>query len=214
MISLIYPLLVLIFGIIQYPRPSKLFWRMLMVYTTFIIFLKFFIQLNVWEMLNFTKNAHVYLDESNENFISFLGLKKISNHDFLLFMIYIIPDFFVLLLLIINQAILIRKGLWYIIETDYEKIKEANERIIFYNSKKITEKIGFDENNSKILTSNEILKLIGDVKEKKKHGIIRRLQRFHQKTFTKFRNEKPGKDFYTYYANIEVLFSSLLYLRE
>ena len=204
-ISLIYPLFVLIFGIIQYPRPSKLFWKTLMVYTTFIIFLKFFIQLNVWEMLNFTKNAIAIFDKSNENFISFLGLNKIPNHDFLLFMIYIIPDFFVLLLLIINQVILIRKGLWYIMETDYEKIEEANDRIILYNSKIITKKIGFDENNSKILTTNEILKLIGKAKEEKKYGIIRRMQRFHQKNFTKLRNEKPGKDFYTYYTIVQII---------
>ena len=91
MISLIYPLLVLIFGIIQYPRPSKLFWRMLMVYTTFIIFLKFFIQINVWEMLNFTKNAHVYCildDRAKETFLPIIkngiftcdGIKVNNNH--------------------------------------------------------------------------------------------------------------------------------------
>jgi len=58
--------------------------------------------------------------------------------------------------------------------------------------------IGYDEDNIKILSSNEILKLIGNVKEENKNGIIQRLQEFHSKNFTKLRNEKPGKDFYNY----------------
>ena len=204
-LSIIYPLFALIFGIIQYPRPSKLFWKILMVYTTFIIFLKFLIQLNMWEMFDFTKNAIIYFDELNEKYISYLGLKKISNHDFLLFMAYTIPDFFVLLLLIINQSLLIRKGLWYIMETDYEKIEEANDRIIFYNSQKVCKSLGFDESNTKILDSNEILKLIGKPKEENTFGIIERMQRFHMKNFTKKRNEKPGKDFYSNYTLVQII---------
>ena len=94
------------------------------------------IQLNMWGMLKYTKEVMVFFNESNEKYISYLGIKRIANHDFYLFISYIFPDFVVLLLLIINQAILIRKGLWYIIETDYETIEEANDRIIIYNSKK------------------------------------------------------------------------------
>ena len=205
MLSLIYPVLILLFGIIQYPRPSKLFWKILMIYTTFLIFIKFIIQLNMWEMLKYTKTVIGFFDESNEKYISYLGIKKIANHDFYLFISYIILDFIVLLLLIINQAILIRKGLWYIIETDYETIEEANDRIIIYNSKKMCDKIGFDEDNIKVLSSNEILKLIGNVKEEKRYGIIQRLQIFHKRNFTKLRNEKPGKDFYNYYTIIQVI---------
>ena len=201
MMSLFYPMMVLILGIIQYPRPSKLFWKILMVYTTLIIFLKFFIQLNIWEMIE--EDFISYFDESNDNYISSLGLKKIANHDFLSFMGYIIPDFIVLLLLIINQIILIRKGLWYIMETDYESIEKANYRIIKFNSKE--KNIGFDENNTHVLSSNEILKLIGKPMEEINYGIIAKLQRFHRKNFTKLRNEKPGKDFYTNYTIIQII---------
>ena len=205
MLSLIYPIMVLIFGIIQYPRPSKLFWKILMVYTTLIIFLKFAIQLNILEMIDYTKDFMLHFEESNEKYISSLGLKKISEHDFLLFMGYIIPDFIVLLLLIINQIILIRKGLWYITETDYETIEEANDRIIRYNSQRICNKIGFDENDIHVLSSNEVLKLIGKPIEEKNYGFIKKLQRFHRKNFTKLRNEKPGKDFYKYYTFLQII---------
>ena len=205
LLSLIYPILVLIFGIIQYPRPSKIFWKILMVYTTLVIFLKFLIQLNFWELDIYAKEIYAYFDESNENYIHYLGLRKIVDHDFFLFMAYIFPDFFVLILLIINQIILTRKGLWYNIETEYEKIEEANNRIILYNSRKIKKQLNFDENDSKILSSNEILKLIGKARNEKTPNIFKRIQKFHQKIFNRLRNEKPGKDFYNYYTLIQIV---------
>ena len=205
LLSLIYPILVLIFGIVQYPRPSKVFWKILMVYTTFVIVLKFIIQLNFWEFDFYTKDIAKYFDESNEKYISFLGLKKIVDHDFFLFMAFIFPDFFILLLLIINQIVLTRRGLWYNIETDYEKIEEANQRIIYYNSEKIFNNLNFDENSSKVLTSTEILKLIGKARSEEHLNIFKRVQKFHKKIFNRLRNEKPGKDFYYYYTFIQII---------
>ena len=204
LLSFIYPIFVLIFGIIQYPRPSKIFWKILMVYTTFVIFLKFLIQLNFWELDVYMKNIIKYFDESNEKYIYYLGLKRVPNHDFLLFMAFIFPDFFILILLITNQIILTRKGLWYNTETDYEKIEEANNRIILYNSEKIKNKLNFDENDSKILSSNEILKLIGRARTEQSISIFKRIQKFHQKIFNRLRNEKPGKDFYNYYTFMQI----------
>ena len=204
-LSFIYPILVLIFGIIQYPRPSKFFWKILMVYTTLVIFLKFVIQLNFWELDIYAKHLYTYFDESSEKYIYYLGLKKIVDHDFFLFMSFIFPDFLILILLIINQIILTRKGLWYNIETEYEKIEEANNRIILYNSEKMKKKLNFDENDSKKLTSNEILKLIGKARTEKQTNIIKRIQKFHQKIFNRLRNEKPGKDLYSYYTFTQII---------
>ena len=206
LLSFVYPIIILIFGIIQYPRPSKVFWKILMIYTTFVIFLKFFIQLNFWELDVNAKNISKYFDESNEKYISYLGLKKIVDHDFYLFMSFILPDFSILILLIINQIILTRKGLWYNIETEYEKIEEANYRIMFYNSERVEKKLKFDENSSKILSSNEILKLIGKAKtEKNDINLFKRIKKFYGKIFNRLRNEKPGKDFYNYYTFSQIL---------
>ena len=199
-LSIIYPILVFTFGIIQYPRPNKFFWKLLMIYTTFIIFLKFFIQSNLWELGELSSKIYIYFDESSEDYISYLGLKKIPDHDFYLFMSYIFPDFFILLLLIINQIILIRKGLWYNSESGYENIEEANNRIIIYNSEKMLKRIKFDENCTKMLSPNEIIKLIGKAKSGKQLNIVEKIKKFNKKIFNKFRNEKPGRDFYNYYT--------------
>ena len=205
LISLIYPILILIFGIIQYPRPSKVFWKIIMVYTTFVIFIKFFLQLNFWELDDDLKRIYRFFDESNKDYIYNLGLKKIENHNFFQFMAYIFPDFFILILLIINQILLTRKGLWYNIETDYENIEEANNRIILYNSDRVKRKIKFDENSSEILTSNEILNLIGKSKNEKPLNILTRFKKFFEKIFNKLRNEKPGIDYYGYYTFIQIV---------
>ena len=205
LLSLIYPILILIFGIIQYPRPSKVFWKIIMVYTTFVIFLKFLIQLNFWDLDDELKKINKYFDESSKDYIYYIGLKKIENHNFLKFLGFIFPDFFILILLIINQILLTRKGLWYNIETDYENIEEANYRIMLYNSDRMKKKIKFNENSPEILTSNEILKLIGKARAEKPLNILKRLKNFFRKIFNKLRNEKPGMDYYSYYTFMQIV---------
>jgi hypothetical protein len=100
----------------------------------------------------------------------------------------------------INQFILIRKGLWYLCEADYESIEESNDRIIKYNSKKKCEEIGINANSKKILPQNEIISLIGKIKHPKKCNIVKRISNFYNINFTRIRNEKPGKDFYVSYT--------------
>ena len=203
--SLPYVLSVFLFGLIQYPRPARVFWKILMIYTTLLIFFKFLIQLNVWEMWSFFQDKiFIYLDEESSSFKYFIGLKKIKSYTFFVFIKYVNLDFIVLISLISNQFILIRKGLWYMTETDYESIQESNERIIKYNSQKVCNELGFSYNDSKILTTNEIVYYVGKIKEEKYYGFFKRIQKFNQNNFTQIRNEKPGKDFYTYYTITQI----------
>ena len=196
-ISIFYPIFIFLFGICQYPRPARLFWKIMLVYTAFLIFLKLIIQLNIWE----TDSLNGFLEYiKNDNLLFNLGLEKIDNNDFFSFFKYIFPDFLVLMVIIINQFILIRKGLWYSTESDYETIEESNDRIIKFNSKKKSTEIGIDINNKRILPHNEIISLIGKIKHPKKINIIKRISNFYKINFTRIRNEKPGKDFYTSYT--------------
>ena len=196
--SIFYPIFIFLFGICQYPRPARLFWKILLVYTAFLIFLKLMIQLNIWEKIESLKG--ILEDINNDNLIFNLGLKKIDNSNFLNFFIYVFPDFLVLMVIIMNQFILIRKGLWYSCETDYETIEESNDRIIKFNSKKKTKEVGIDVDNKKVLPQNEIIQLIGKIKQPKNNNIIKRISNFYKKNFTRIRNEKPGKDFYMSYT--------------
>ena len=196
--SIFYPIFIFLFRICQYPRPAKLFWKILLIYSAFLIFLKLMIQLNIWEKIDGLKG--ILEDIKNDNLIFNLGFKKIDNSNILNFLIYVFPDFLVLMIIIMNQFILIRKGLWYSSETDYETIEESNDRIIKFNSKKKMAEVNIDVDNKKILPQNEIISLIGKIKQPKKNNIIKRISNFYKKNFTRIRNEKPGKDFYMCYT--------------
>ena len=198
LISMFYPVFIFLFGICQYPRPEKIFWKILLVYTALIILIKFIIQLNILEK---NETIKIFLDDiENDNLIFNLGFKKIDKDHISDFLSYIILDFLVLIIIIINQFILIRKGLWYMTESDYETIEESNDRIIKYNSHKTKEEIGFNVDNKKILPQNQIISLIGELKQPQSKTILKRISDFYKKNFTRLRNEKPGKDFYVYYT--------------
>ena len=202
--SIVFALLTFIFGIIQHPRPSKLFWKITLIYCTIIIFLKFFLQLSVWE--RFKKFQDLITIENNpRNFFAIIGIYKLSNYKLLDFFYYVLFDFLVLTSLIINQFILIRKGLWYMTELDYESIPEANDRIIKYNKGKRGHKLKLQLNSKKILTSNEIIKIIGKVLPPKKGNIKKIISGFFVKNFSHIRNEKPGRDFYIEYTLFLIL---------
>ena len=207
--SIIFTFLAFIFGIIQYPRPSKLFWKITLIYCTIIIFLKFVFQLNVWN--NF-KNFQEIIDVHNNptSFFAIIGIYKLSDYKFFDFFYFVIFDFLLLTSLIINQFILIRKGLWYMTEIDYETIEEANDRIIRYNSTKRAIQVGLHINSEKTLTSNEIIKIIGKVLPPKKGNVKKIIKKFYQKNFSHVRNEKPGKDFYIEYTIFQI--SILIYI--
>ena len=201
--SIIFTFLVFILGIIQYPRPSKLFWKITLIYCTIIIFLKFILQLNVWN--NFESFQEIIDIQNNPtSFFAVIGIYKLSNYAFLDFFYYVIFDFLVLTSLIINQFILIRKGLWYMTEIDYETIEEANDRIIKYNRGKRAIQVGLHINSEKILTSNEIIKIIGKVLPPKKGSFKKIISKFFSKNFSHVRNEKPGKDFYIEYTIFQI----------
>ena len=198
LISMFYPFFILLFGICQYPRPDNLFWKILLVYTALIILIKFIIQLNILEK---NETIRIFLNDiENDNFVINLGFKKIDKEQISNFLSYIFLDFLVLILIIINQFILIRRGLWYMTESDYETIEESNDRIIKYNSTKVKEEIGFNIDNKKILPPNQIIDLIGELKQSPKKNIIKRICDFYNKNFTRLRNEKPGQDFYIHYT--------------
>ena len=90
-------------------------------------------------------------------------------------------------------------------EIDYESIEEANDRIIKYNKGRRAAKLGLHVNSDKILTSNEIIKIIGKVLPPKKGNLKKIISGFYRKNFSHIRNEKPGKDFYIYYTTFQIL---------
>ena len=202
--SLVFSFLVFIFGVIQYPRPSKLFWKITLIYSTIIIFLKFVFQLNVWNNLEKFQNL-INIENNPIGFFAIMGIYKLGSYEFVNFFYYVIFDFLILIVLIMNQFILIRKGLWYMTESDYETITDANDRIIKHNMGKKLNKTGLNVNSTNILASNEIIQLIGKDSPRKKGGFKSIITGFYHKNFSHVRNEKPGKDFYIEYTLFQII---------
>ncbi len=77
--SLIFAFLAFILGIIQYPRPSKLFWKITLIYCTIIIFLKFILQLNVWK--NFEDfQKMIDIENNSTRFFAIIVIYKLSTY--------------------------------------------------------------------------------------------------------------------------------------
>ena len=208
LISIFWTVLVFVFGIIQYPRPKKGFWKFCLFLSSTVIFIKFVIQLNFVNIIlkqdsNYPKLKKFFANlENKDSILSRFGFKRYKENEFMRLFKYLIFDFLVLTVLLINQFLLIKKGLWYEIENDYETIEEANKRIQFYKSKKAKEKFRLIP---KILNYNQIQSIFGDPVNYETNGLYKKIKSFINNNIYYIRNEKPGKDFYFLYTIFQIL---------
>ena len=122
-ISLFYPLSIFCYALLEYPRPPQGYWSFCFIYTVSISTLKFAIQLKFLS----DNDKFNELIESTAHYK--LGL-KICNSTFSRdFFIYILFDSFVLIILLINNYLLVAKGLYLKREQEIENIYQAMERI-------------------------------------------------------------------------------------
>ena len=194
-ISIVYPLSIFCYALLQNPRPSKRYWRICYIYTFIIIVIKYLFQL---ETLGNIINFHSCFDKFSYEFP--LGIEIFGNKNEYFKNLFI--DFLVLIVLTINQNILWIKGLWEHDEIFYEDIEKAMRRISKYknktfkqeNMKDLLKKV--EENRiTRKMTSNEKLqkrKTMTMVKDKEIG--------YFEKLFPILRNEKPGRDYYYLYT--------------
>jgi len=143
LLSLLWPVLVFGYGLIEYPRPGKRFWIIALNYAMFIICVKFLFQLSIlenllWQYLPKDSEGFFFYNPKNgnykEDYFKF-GIKIYSSFDSTGFLGYIIWDTIVLFLIIVQQNLLINRGLWQDIESNIESIKDAYDRIYTSNCK-------------------------------------------------------------------------------
>ncbi len=134
-LSLIWPFLVFIIGIIRYPRPSNIFWKTSMIYVSAMIMIKFILQI-LFEVIPISDIKNFFVEDRYR-----IGLKIFLHESSTKnFIHYFIWDCLLLLCLLIQQYLLISNGLWKYIENEIETMKEAHERIFkMQNIKKETE---------------------------------------------------------------------------
>ena len=221
-ISLVYPLSIFCYALLEYPRPKQYYWIAVLCYTMVILFIKFIIHLRVI-FLFITEDKYEKLIQNLFNYR--IGLKYYSKTFSLDFVEYIIFDIIIVFVISINRNLLLTEGLWFKREEEIENIYQASERISIYKMKKYPNKIEAmkDLLLKYIYTPKEIMtikKLLGHKKSKiedVKHKFPffdetkispqydEAKKSYFNKMFTKTRNEKPGNDFYAGYTLVMFL---------
>ena len=216
-ISLVYPFSIFGYALLEYPRPKKIYWILVLYYTFIIMCAKFFIQLKIILMI---LDEDKYTKLINNLYHYRIGLKYFDSSFSSDFMKYIFFDSLIIICILINRNLLISEGLWFNREEEIENIYEASERITIYGSKKYTSKINAMQDLlfKYLYTPKEMLNMrkkinfdnkeVKDVKHKFPFLIKRNNEKeyneakrgYFERIFSKNRNEKPGGDFYVPYT--------------
>ena len=136
-LSLFFPISIFCYALLEYPRPKSTYWTICIVYTVVLITVKFIIQLQLFVIIfqdKNDKNANNTIKNPYQDFIDNLDHYKLglsfSDTTFCLsFFNYIVYDGLVIGVLLINNYLLIRNGLWKKREQQIETIYQAMERI-------------------------------------------------------------------------------------
>ena len=122
LLSLFYPISIFCYAIFEFPRPKKFYWILCFIYTVFILVIKFMINIDVIREIETFKNI------INICFRYKIGLKICnSTYDYFFFIFY---DILVLFILLINNYLLVSKGMWINREQNIENIYQAMERVV------------------------------------------------------------------------------------
>ena len=221
-ITLIYPLSIFCYALLEYPRPKKIYWILVLYYTLIIMCAKFFIQLKIILVI---LEEETYTKLINKLYYNRIGLRYFDTPFSRKFIKYIFFDAIIIICVLINRNLLISEGLWFQREEEIENIYEASERITIYGKKTYTTKMNAikDLLFQYLYSPKEMLtmrkktgmdnKEIKDVKHKFPFLINRNTdpeyneaeRSYFERMFTKNRNEKPGNDFYAAYTLVLAL---------
>ena len=224
-VTLVYPLSIFCYALLEYPRPTKTYWILVLYYTFIILCAKFFIQLKIRIFILEDKIYNDLIDKLYHNRIGFKYFESSFSGEF---MKYVFFDALIIICVSINRNLLISNGLWFSREQEIENIYEASERIAIYGNKKYTNKINAIRDllfrylispkemlsiRKKSDADNKDNKEIRDVRHKFPFLIQRNLEKpyneaergYYERMFTQNRNEKPGSDFYPMYTAIMAL---------
>ena len=131
-LTLVYPLSIFCYALLEYPRPKKIYWILVLYYTLILMCAKFIIQLKIVFIII---NEETYKQLTNNLYENRLGLKYIEKTFSSEFIRYIFFDALIIICVLINRNLLISEGLWFQREEEIENIYEASERITIYGKK-------------------------------------------------------------------------------
>ena len=221
-ITLVYPLSILCYALIEYPRPKKAYWITCLIYTMIIMFIKFILQL---KFIHLFISEETYIELINSLYYHRIGFRYYESMFSRGFVKYIVFDVLIILTISVNRNMLLTEGLWFKREEEIENIYQASERVAIYKYKKHSNTIEAmkDLLFKYIYTPREIInrkKQIG-LGQNPSENVHHKFPFFEDKNlkpeyneskksyfkriFTKIRNEKPGKDLYAAYSIVMFL---------
>ena len=140
-ITLVYPMSIFCYALLEYPRPKKSYWGFCLIYTMIIMVIKFIIQLKIIILIipeeRYIEKYHHFITKLYYYKIGFKYFKSTFSQEFLR---YISFDGLLILSILINRNLLLTEGLWDKREEEIENIYEASERISIYGTKKYSNK--------------------------------------------------------------------------
>ena len=122
-LSLFYPISIFCYAIFEYPRPPKIYWRITLFYSVFLLLIKF-----IFHIKSF-RERETFNDFVTKLYNYKIGVKIYESSFSREFFAYIFYDALVLIFLLINDYLLVARGIWLKREQEIENIYQANERI-------------------------------------------------------------------------------------
>ena len=169
--SLIFPLSVLCYALLAYPRPNPKYFKIMLIYTEIIFLIKFVINLYVWDFLD-----RDYRDDAKIGFNFFKNTYSKSLTE------YIVFDAVCMLALLAHEYYLIRCGLHEHTEVEIENLEQAQTRRKFLSVRK-----------------SLTLSMAGKTEKRPKTNFKARVKGFFGGIHGGGENEeKPGFDYYTW----------------
>jgi hypothetical protein len=132
LISLIYPIIVLGYAMLEETRPRRQFWSFFLLYTVMVVMIKFVFNLTILEQYVRSK-AFTELDGWVR-----IGLNKYD--DLGVLCLYMLPELLIAAFIILQEIILKLNGLHYCIEEDLETLNDSIQRSLLENPSNLSNK--------------------------------------------------------------------------
>lgn len=121
-ISLIYPVMVFGYAMLEEIRPKKEFWTVVRFYTIFVVMFKFFFNMSCFD--------EALGSEGFEYWSSFVKIGLYDYDEMWKLVKYMMPEILILCFIMLNEIKLKLIGLYYVRECDIETITEGIQRNI------------------------------------------------------------------------------------
>ena len=122
LLTILYPLSIFCYAILEYPRPKKFYWTFCLIYTVILLSIKFIVNLKIFKNTSLKETLDDLYDYK-------VGFKVYESNFSSEFFMYILYDALVLTFLLINDYLLVSKGIWNKREQEIENIYQAMERV-------------------------------------------------------------------------------------